>query len=122
MPFISEIGSATLEQLMASVGLIARFDEPVKVEDELRIADFEPEAVEPHAIESTFENEDAWWDWNWSHGARVFLEALPAGSQERFRGNAYDAMQSLRTDNGFPRRFTAIFSRARSATQEIDNS
>lgn len=97
---------------MASVGLITRFDEPVKVEDELRIADFAPVAVEPHAIEFTFESEDAWWDWNWSHGARVFLEALSTESQERFRGNAYDAMQPLRTNDGFPRRFTAIFSRA----------
>src|SRR4051794_8868550 len=122
MPFISDIGPGTLEEIMAAVGLIARFDEPAKVEDELRVADFTPEAIEPHAIDFTFETEDAWWEWNWSHGARVFLEALSAESQERFRGNAYDAMQALRTDDGFPRRFTAIFSRADGAPPEIANS
>ena len=71
-----------------------------------------PEVVQRHAIEFTFENEDAWWAWTWSHASRVFLEALSEESVQRFRQNAYDAMQPLRAEAGFARRFTAIFSRS----------
>jgi SAM-dependent methyltransferase len=112
MGFLSEIDSATLQELGAGLALVNRFDEPAKVEAELRAAGLEPAAAEPHAIEFAYPDEHAWWDWNWSHGSRVVLEALPEGAPERFRDQAYGRMQAIRTTDGFPRTYTAIFAAA----------
>ena len=59
-----------------------------------------------------FPDEQAWWDWNWSHGSRVFLEALPADAQRRLREQLREAMEHVRKECGFPRRYTALFGRA----------
>jgi ubiquinone/menaquinone biosynthesis C-methylase UbiE len=112
MPFVRELDPKTLQELMAGIEFVNRFDDATKVEDELRAADFTSEVVTPHVIEFTFADEDAWWEWNWSHGARLFLEELSDEALRRFREQAYDAMQRLRTEAGFPRRFTALFCRA----------
>jgi len=112
MGFAGEIDHETLQELMNAIGLVTRFDEPAKVEEELWAAEFTPELVTPHAIDFVFRGADAWWDWNWPHGARVFLDALSDDAQERFRRNAYAAMDASRDGDGFPRTYTALFSRA----------
>ena len=112
MKFVSEIGPDALEEMGQGLALVARFDEEAKVEDELRMAGYAPGAVARHAIEFVYPDEDGWWDWNWSHGSRIFLEALSADAQERFRVAAYEAMQPLRTEAGLPRTYTALFSQA----------
>ena len=109
MSFLSEIDAASLQELGAGRALVNRFDEAGKVEAELRTAGLEPVGVESHAIEFAYPDEHAWWEWNWSHGSRVVLEALPEAAQERFRDQAYERMRAIRTPDGFPRTYTAIF-------------
>jgi SAM-dependent methyltransferase len=113
MEFLSEIDSATLQELGAGLALINRFDSPGKVASEFRDAGLAPGPVDRHTIEFAFADEQAWWDWNWSHGTRVFLEALPEEARERFRVRAFEGMRQLRAPNGFPRTYTAIFASAR---------
>jgi hypothetical protein len=45
--------------------------------------------LDRHTVALAFADEQAWWDWNWSHGMRVFLKALPEAAQERFRVRAF---------------------------------
>jgi SAM-dependent methyltransferase len=112
MPYAREIDPPLLQELMKGIASLGRFDEQAKVEDELRAAGLTPEAVVPHEIEFVFGREDDWWDWNWSHGSRVFLEALSDDARERFRRDAYEAMQKNRVGVGFPRTYTGLFTRA----------
>jgi SAM-dependent methyltransferase len=120
--FLSEIPQETLQDLGAGIALLNRFDGPSKVQEELRVAGFEPDPPVEHQIEFVFRDEDAWWEWNWSHGSRLFLEALTESARERFRELVYAGMQPLRTDGGFPRRYTALFTRAVPAAQVMGNT
>ncbi|MFL5840273.1 MAG: class I SAM-dependent methyltransferase [Thermoleophilaceae bacterium] len=113
--FLPEMDPDAVTELPAGLALLNRFNEPGKVKKELRGAGFEPERVEPFAIDFVFEDEQAWWAWNWSHASRVFLEALPEDARERYRERAFEAMQSLREGEGFPRTYTAVFADARRA-------
>lgn len=112
MPYVQDWAPQRRQELMKGLQLVARFDEPGKAGDELRAAGFEPQEIEQHRIEFVFGREDDWWDWNWSHGSRVFLEELDDESLERFRRDAYQAMQQNRQRDGFPRTYTALFARA----------
>jgi SAM-dependent methyltransferase len=110
--FVSELQPELLQDLGAGLARINRFDDPTKVADEFRAAGLSPGEVDEHTIEFRFADEQAWLDWNWSHGTRVFLEALSAEAQERFRDRAFKAMQPLREANDFPRTYTALFANA----------
>jgi ubiquinone/menaquinone biosynthesis C-methylase UbiE len=112
MEFLSELEPEVLQEIGGSLARISRFDDPSKVADEFRAAAMTPGDVAQHTIEFRFADEQAWLDWNWSHGTRVFLEALPNDARERFRDRAFEAMQHLREANGFPRTYTAIFAEA----------
>jgi hypothetical protein len=59
-----------------------------------------------------FPDEQAWWDWNWSHGSHVFLEALSEDAQRRLRAQLRDALEQVRKECGFPRTYTSLFPRA----------
>jgi trans-aconitate methyltransferase len=78
---------------------------------ELRAGGFGAVEQTEHAVEFVFADEQAWWDWNWSHASRVFLEALPAEPRERYRAEVAEAMAQVRESNGFPRTFTSVFTR-----------
>jgi ubiquinone/menaquinone biosynthesis C-methylase UbiE len=108
--FLPEIAQGRLATLDAALERVKRFDDPAKVERELRRGGFETDGVEEHAIEFRFPDEQAWWDWNWSHGTRAFLEELPEPARERFRAQANEAMEAVRDGDGagFPRTYTAL--------------
>jgi hypothetical protein len=65
-----------------------------------------------HEMEFVFRDEQAWWDWNWSHGSRAFLEPLPEEVRHRCRAEVAEAMEHIRGESGFPRTYTALFSLA----------
>src|SRR4051795_12442663 len=109
MPYAMKLDLGRAGELLTVIQLIGRFDEPAKVEAELRTAGFEPSEIVSHPIEFVFGSEDDWWDWNWSQGSRAFLEALSDNALERFRRDAYEAMQQNRVGKGFPRTYTALF-------------
>jgi SAM-dependent methyltransferase len=120
--FLSEIPQETLQELGAGIALLNRFDDADKVQEELRAAGFDPDPPLEHQIEFVFRDEDAWWEWNWSHGSRLFLEALPESAREGFRELVYLAMQPLRGDARFPRRYTALFTRAVPGAEVMANT
>lgn len=116
MRFIGDIPPERLGAIGAGFQRLTRFDEAGKVEDELGAAGFAPESVDAHEIEFRFADEHAWWEWNWSHGTRGLLEALPEGKLEEFREQAFTAMQPLRdAKGGFPKTYTALVALASSA-------
>ncbi len=60
-------------------------------------------------IEFLFADEQAWWDWAWSHGMRAVLEALAPSDLEELRQEAFSEMAGLRTPRGLPLHQTAMF-------------
>jgi hypothetical protein len=93
------------------MALLDRFNTPEKAAEELRAAGCEPDDAIEHSIEFAFPDAQAWWEWNWSHGTRVFLEALPAEAHERLFADMSKAMDVVRDRNGYPRTFTSVLTR-----------
>ena len=110
--YLSEFDPALLEELGRDLALLERFDAPEKVENELRQGGFANIEMTQHEIEFVFADEQAWWDWNWSHAARVFLEPLSEEVRNRFRAEVAEAMEQIRGESGFPRTYTALISLA----------
>lgn len=54
------------------------------------------------SVDVTFDDEEAWWRWMWSHGERGFLERLAPAELEAFRREAYEHLQVVKTDYGLP--------------------
>lgn len=110
--YVPQMDPATAQGLGAGLGMLARFDESSKVAAELAGAGFTVEDVREHALEFVFPDEQSWWDWNLSHGSRVFIDALPTEAQMEFREEMREAMEAVRGESGYPRTYTALFSRA----------
>jgi ubiquinone/menaquinone biosynthesis C-methylase UbiE len=109
---LAELGPAFIEEMKSDFALLERFDDAEKVAAELRDAGFTDVESAQDRREFVFGDEQAWWDWQWSHAARLVLEALSDHSRERLRAEVTEAMQQLRTQNGFPRTYTAVLTRA----------
>lgn len=110
--FVPEMDPAAAQEIGAGLALVDRFSDGDKVQQELRAAGFAPEEPVEHVIEFVFPDEQAWWDWNWSTGSRIFLDALPAAALDRLRAEMTEAMQQVRDERGFPRSYRALFARA----------
>jgi hypothetical protein len=103
---------ALAQELGSALGMIDRFSDAAKLKSELEAARFCNVDVAEHVIEFVFADKQAWWDFNWSHGSRMYLEALPEDARNRFTSEIEDAMEQIRDERGFPRIYTALFSRA----------
>jgi ubiquinone/menaquinone biosynthesis C-methylase UbiE len=112
MPYVQQLPAELLPELGAGMQLIARFDEPAKVAGELETAGLSVDEVHEHALEFVFPDTQAWWDWNWSHATRVFLQALPDDARASFQAEFEREMQRVRDERGYARTYTALFSRA----------
>jgi ubiquinone/menaquinone biosynthesis C-methylase UbiE len=110
--YLSEFEPALLEEMGKDLALLERFDAREKVESELHQAGFANVEMTQHEMEFVFRDDQAWWDWNWSHGSRAFLEPLPEEVRNRFRAEVAEAMEQVRDESGFPRTYTALFSLA----------
>jgi ubiquinone/menaquinone biosynthesis C-methylase UbiE len=111
-PYIELLDRSFREQLGPGIKLLERFDEPGKVEAELRASGFGAIEVVEHQIEFVFRSEQEWWDWNYSHAARMFFDALPPDALGRYKAEVEEGMQQVRDGRGFPRTYTALFARA----------
>jgi SAM-dependent methyltransferase len=109
--YLGEIDPAVLRELGTGVAMVQRFDDADKVANELRDGGFDVVEQRRHAIDFVFADDQAWWDWNWSHASRVFLEALPVEPRERYRAEVAEATERIRESNGYPRTFTSVFTR-----------
>jgi SAM-dependent methyltransferase len=110
--YVGELGPKLLAEMRSALELLERFDDAVKVAAELDAAGFADAESAEHPIEFFFRDEQAWWDWQWSHAARLVLESLSDASREQLRAEVVAAMQDLREERGFPRTYTAILTRA----------
>jgi ubiquinone/menaquinone biosynthesis C-methylase UbiE len=109
--YMSEVDPAALKDLGEGLARLQRFDDAEKVAAELATAGFKNIEQDSHAIDFVFADEQAWWDWNWSHGTRAVMEAVPEEPRERYRAEIAEAMEQIRESNGFPRTFTSVFTR-----------
>jgi ubiquinone/menaquinone biosynthesis C-methylase UbiE len=112
--YVSEFEPAALEELGRGLALLERFSDEETVTNELRAAGFDDVETTEHQIEFVFADLQAWWDFNWSHGSRVFLEPLSEDTRNRYRAEAAEAMEQVREERGYPRTYTALFAKARS--------
>ena len=111
--FAHELPPEFIERALRQLALLGRFDSEEKVAAELAAAGLADVESASHTIEFVFPDEEAWLDWNNSHGARAYFEALSEGARRRYHDESVAALQPLRTGAGFPRRYTAIFATAR---------
>ncbi|HEX2046146.1 MAG TPA: methyltransferase domain-containing protein [Acidimicrobiales bacterium] len=56
-----------------------------------------------------FADEQAWWDWGWTHGVRGVFEMLTPGDLESMRRELFAELAALRTPAGIPMAQTAVF-------------
>lgn len=112
--YLSQVDPATLQELGRGLQLIERFSDAEKVAGELRTVGFDDIEQAVEGIDFVFPSEQAWWDWNWSHGTRMVLEALPEDALERYQAEVAQAMAQIRESNGYPRTFTSVFTRGSS--------
>ena len=60
-------------------------------------------------IEFLFADEQAWWDWGWTHGVRGVFEMLAPDDLEDMRRELFAELSALRTPAGIPMNQTAAF-------------
>jgi ubiquinone/menaquinone biosynthesis C-methylase UbiE len=112
--YLGQIDPAALQELGKGVQLLERFSDADKVAAELRTAGFDAVEQAEERIDFVFPDEQAYWDWNWSHGTRVVLEAVPEEALRRYQAEVAQAMGGIRESNGYPRTFTSVFTRGSS--------
>jgi ubiquinone/menaquinone biosynthesis C-methylase UbiE len=112
--YLGEIDPAVLQELGKGIQLLERFGDADKVAGELRTAGFDAIEQTEERIDFVFPSEQAWWDWNWSHGTRIVLEVLPDEALKRYQAEVGQAMNAIRESNGYPRTFTSVFTRGSS--------
>jgi ubiquinone/menaquinone biosynthesis C-methylase UbiE len=112
--YLGEIEPAVLKELGHGLALLERFSDAEKVAGELSTAGFGEIEQAEERVGFVFPDEQAWWDWNWSHGTRVVLEALPGEALARYQAEVAQAMAQIRESNGYPRTFTSVFTRGSS--------
>jgi hypothetical protein len=108
---MSEVDPAALKELGEGLARLQRFADAEKVAAELATAGVQGIEQDSHAIDFVFADEQALWDWNWSHGTRAVMEAVPEEPRKRYRAEVAEAMEQVRESNGFPRTFTSVFTR-----------
>jgi SAM-dependent methyltransferase len=113
--YVSQFEPALLQELGAGLQLLNRFDSREKVAAELEAAGFGELAFAEHQVEFVFADEQAWWEFNWSHGSRMVLEPMSEEARASFRAEMRKAMEQVRDERGFPRTYTALFASARRA-------
>jgi len=109
--YMGEVDQGALQELGQGLARLQRFEDAEKVAAELGTAGFQDLEQDSLAIEFLFADEQAFWDWNWSHGTRVVMEAMPEDPRNRYRAEVAEAMQQIRESNGYPRTFTSVFTR-----------
>jgi ubiquinone/menaquinone biosynthesis C-methylase UbiE len=112
--YVGEVDPPVLQELGRGLALLERFGDADKVAAELRAAGFSNIEQAEERIDFVFPSEQAWWDWNWSHGTRVVLEALPEQALKRYQAEVARAMDRIRESSGYPRTFTSVFTRGSS--------
>ena len=60
-------------------------------------------------VDFVFADEQAWWDWGWTHGVRGMFEALAPADLAGLRTEMFAELAALRTPAGIPMAQTALF-------------
>lgn len=93
------------------------FDGPEVLEKSLTAAEFSDIRFTDEKKEFFYADEEQWWRAQWSHGIRSVLEYIekvkgPDGLS-RFKTEAQERLQSLRTPKGFGQTMEALFAKAK---------
>lgn len=83
--------------------------DPGAVVDALTSAGFEVAQVVLEAHDFVFPTVDAWWAFQWSHGARLPLEAMSPAVREQFRHDCEMHLEQLKTRYGYPQTWPMSF-------------
>lgn len=75
----------------------------------LASAGFEVLRTVEEQMEFSFPDEEAWWEWAWSHGMRALFEALRPSDLEQLRRDAFTEMAELRQLHRLPMQQAALF-------------
>ncbi len=60
-------------------------------------------------VDLLFADEQAWWDWGWTHGSRALFEALDPDDLERLRRELFAELAAIKTPDGIVMAQTAAF-------------
>ena len=88
------------------------FDTQERLENALSEAGFTNIQVREVAQEFLYASPEEWWDTQWSHGARIFLERMPPEALEQGRAFAYKKMAEIAQPDGIPMLMRALFASA----------
>ena len=77
-------------------------DTAVELEEVLSHAGFVDVQTVSEEEEFFYKDEDQWWSSLWSHGCRALLERMEPSVLQRFKVDAFDAMQPLKGSGGLP--------------------
>jgi ubiquinone/menaquinone biosynthesis C-methylase UbiE len=116
-PLLAQLPQDLVQDLVRANAMLERFAEPAKVQAELSAAGFDAEPTIEHQIKFVFPDEQAWWDWTRSHAGRMAVDALPDDAQRQLRAQMRDGMEAIRNEAGYPRAYTALFTRARTPSE-----
>lgn len=93
----------------AGVAMVMPFRPQFDVAALLAGAGLEVTTALTERVEFHFADEQAWWDWAWSHGMRALLEALTPSDLAALKRDLYAELDRIRTAAGIPMAQTAAF-------------
>jgi ubiquinone/menaquinone biosynthesis C-methylase UbiE len=76
------------------------FSDDTSITDLLVATGFRDVAHQHRSHVTSFADQDDWWAWTWSHGARGMWEQIPCDRLEEVRALAYEAIESIRDNDG----------------------
>ena len=83
-------------------------DTPEKISDVLSRAGFADVTITSRVVEEIYADEEEWWNVEWSISGREGLERLGSEALQRFKDEAFAAIQARRTPRGFPYKLEAF--------------
>lgn len=75
----------------------------------LTAAGLEVTRTRTERVDFVFADEQAWWDWAWTHGVRAMFEVLAPADLAGLRTEFFAELAALRTPAGIPMPQTALF-------------
>jgi O-methyltransferase / aklanonic acid methyltransferase len=88
-------------------------DKPEEIQKWLSQAGFVNLQITSKELDMVFQDEEEWWNMEWSISGRAGLEKLSSEDLERFKAEAFDKVQAQKQDDGFHYRLEAFCTVAR---------
>ena len=89
------------------------FDTAGALERLLSSAEVRDVDVTVEHVDITLVDEEEWWQWKWSYSFRHVLERLDPSVVARFKREAFERLDAMRSDTGIPLRLQALMATGR---------